>query len=269
MSRFRSIFLIVNTKTLLVMIAAVASTYFCLQFGLIADFPLTLIATAVVFPIVFSIGNAYKRREAALDEYGSIKANGRAIFLASRDWLEESNSDRLEKCRKLMEQLLADCRTLFSQPISEMEKNEAAVYATFSSLSIFIRDDLRKQGLASGECSRCNQYLSKMLIAFENVKHVYQYRTPRTLRAFSDLFIVMLPPLYGPFFAHEALAYSPALGFVMPALFALILVSLDNIQDHLENPFDQIGEDDVMINAEKFATRLRAYEEPAWQNPDS
>jgi hypothetical protein len=34
------------------------------------------------------------------------------------------------------------------------------------------------------------------------------------------------------------------------------LVSLDNIQEHLENPFDQIGEDDIMINAEAFLERL-------------
>jgi len=44
----------------------------------------------------------------------------------------------------------------------------------------------------------------------------------------------------------------------MPVLFAVILVSLDNIQAHLENPFDQIGQDDVMINDEKFVDRLQA-----------
>jgi len=42
----------------------------------------------------------------------------------------------------------------------------------------------------------------------------------------------------------------------MPVLFSVILVSLDNIQDHLENPFDQVGEDDVVINPEKFVARL-------------
>lgn len=42
----------------------------------------------------------------------------------------------------------------------------------------------------------------------------------------------------------------------MPVLFAVILLSLDNIQEHLENPFDQIGEDDVAINAEIFVERL-------------
>ena len=34
--------------------------------------------------------------------------------------------------------------------------------------------------------------------------------------------------------------------YVIPVLFNTILVSLDNIQEHLENPFDQIGEDDIV-----------------------
>ncbi|MDP6524707.1 MAG: hypothetical protein QGI24_03065 [Kiritimatiellia bacterium] len=42
----------------------------------------------------------------------------------------------------------------------------------------------------------------------------------------------------------------------MPVLFTTIPVSLDNIQEHLENPFDQIGEDDITINAERFVERL-------------
>jgi predicted membrane chloride channel (bestrophin family) len=37
----------------------------------------------------------------------------------------------------------------------------------------------------------------------------------------------------------------------MPVLYSFILVSLDNIQDHLENPFDEIGEDDISIDAEE------------------
>ncbi len=260
MSRLRSILLIVNLKTLLIVVLSIVSTYVCTQYGLVADFPLTLIATAVVFPIVFSIGNAYKRREAALDEYGAIKANGRAIYFAARDWIpdstEEQRQARLAECSRLLGDLLADCRALFSAPLKSIEQYEPPVYGRFSDLSIFVKEELRAQGLPSGECSRCNQYLSKMLIAFENVKHVYQYRTPRTLRAFSDLFIVLLPIVYGPFFAHEASEYASGLAYVLPALFALILVSLDNIQEHLENPFDQIGEDDVMINAEKYVRRL-------------
>ena len=45
---------------------------------------------------------------------------------------------------------------------------------------------------------------------------------------------------------------------MLPVLFTVILVSLDNIQEHLENPFDQVGEDDVVINAEKFVARFES-----------
>jgi predicted membrane chloride channel (bestrophin family) len=255
MATLRRILLIINVKTLVITALAVASTYLCWRFRVTADFPLALIATAIIFPIVFSIGGAYKRREVALSEYGSIKAHGRAIYFAARDWLETSDAGTQREIRDLLGDLLKACRKLFTEPRDAMPANEEAVYKVFSRISHFIKS-LRKKGLASGEASRCNQYLSKMIISFENVKHIYQYRTPRTLRAYSDVFIVVLPILYGPYFAQISADYAPGLRYLLPVLFTVILVSLDNIQEHLENPFDLVGEDDVAINAEKFVSRL-------------
>lgn len=256
MKKLKQILIIINLKTFIVTALAVASTYLCRRFEIIADFPMTLIATAVVFPIVFSISGAYKRRENALVKYSSLKAHGRAIYFATRDWLENSDAETQAKAKGLLGDFMVACRTLFAQPIEEMAKNEERVYAIFSRLSVFIKDDLRGKGLPSGEVSRCNQFLSKMIIAFEDIKHIYQYRTPRTLSAFSDFFVTVLPIVYGPYFAAVAKDYSTGLAYVMPVLFTTILVSLDNIQEHLENPFDQIGEDDIIINAEKFVARL-------------
>jgi hypothetical protein len=256
MKKLKQILIIINIKTIIVTALAVASTYFCRKFGVIANFPMTLIATAVVFPIVFSIGGAYKRRENALTKYSSIKAHGRAIYFASRDWLQNTDTGIQDKARNLMGDLLVACRDLFSMPESEMPQNEEKVYLIFSKLSEFIKNDLRGNGLPAGEVSRCNQFLSKMIIAFEDVKHIYQYRTPRTLSAFSDIFVTVLPVLYGPYFAYVAKDYTTGLAYVMPVIFTVILVSLDNIQEHLENPFDHIGEDDIVINAEKFVECL-------------
>jgi hypothetical protein len=45
--------------------------------------------------------------------------------------------------------------------------------------------------------------------------------------------------------------------FVTPVQFSIVLVSLDSTQDALENPFDQVGEDDILTNAEKFVERLK------------
>lgn len=258
MTHFKQVAIVINGKAILVAALAVASMLLCRHYGLMANFPLTLIATAVVFPIVFSINSAYKRRESALAAYGGVKAQGRAIYFAARDWLEDSDAETLAHIQRLLGDLLIDCRTLFHTPADRMQAEEDAVYRRFSDLSLFIKD-LRRQGLASGEVSRCNQYLSKMLFSFESLKHIYQYRTPVTLRSYSRIFIFILPILYGPYFVKIAQDYSHGLEFLMPILFALILVGLDNIQDHLENPFDQVGEDDIIINAEKFIARLASH----------
>lgn len=252
----KNIGLIINLKTFLIAAMSVAATALCLHFGIKGDFPFTIIATAVIFPIVFSIGGAYSRRENALDEYGTMKAHGRAMYFAARDWVEVSDDVSRVKLKGLLNNLFSETRNLFTAPQSEMRKNEEGVYRAFSALSRFIKTDLREKGLASGECSRCNQYLSKMMVGFENVKHIYQYRTPQTLRAFSDTFIFVLPFVYGPYFAHLAAESSTGIEYVMPIMFSVVLVALDNIQAHLENPFDQVGEDDIYINAEIFIERL-------------
>ncbi|MBN4082100.1 hypothetical protein JYT21_00190, partial [bacterium AH-315-B15] len=162
----------------------------------------------------------------------------------------------------LVSGFLHNFRTMFTSEQEDLVENEGKIYVNFSEFSLYIKEDLREEGLSSGECSRTNQYLQKMMVSFESIKHIYQYRTPRTLRAFSNLFIKILPVIYGPYFAWLALEKIPVasqgydLEYVVPVLLTMILVSLDNIQEHLENPFDQVGEDDITFNVEKFVDRL-------------
>ena len=42
----------------------------------------------------------------------------------------------------------------------------------------------------------------------------------------------------------------------MPILFAILLSSLANIQDQLEDRFDQFGEDDLIFNVEKYINSI-------------
>jgi hypothetical protein len=109
----------------------------------------------------------------------------------------------------------------------------------------------------SGEISRVSQYVSKMVIAFDNMKIIHNYRTPVTLRAYSKVFIYIFPIIYGPYFASTFADYSAQLEYVMPILYSFILVSLDNIQDHLENPFDDVGEDDIRIDTDDVFAQLK------------
>ncbi|MCB1628931.1 MAG: hypothetical protein KDI51_02920 [Xanthomonadales bacterium] len=252
----RKILLIINLNSLLITALSILSTWLCIRWNIRANFPLTLIATAVIFPIVFSISGAYKRRETALANYAQLKALGQALYLAARDWLTDPPPSTLTRARDSLGRLLAAVRVLLAADASQLRQHEAAVYASFAELSRFVREELRERGLVANEVSRCNQYLARMMVAFENCKHIYQYRTPRTLRAFSTVFICLLPILYGPYFAAAAADYAPQVSYAMPVLFSLVLVSLHNIQNHLENPFDGVGEDDISINVEAFLRRL-------------
>lgn len=245
---------VVNMKSVLISALAVLSTWLCMELHIRANFPLALIATAIVFPLVFSINTAYNRREKSLEEYGALKANGRALFLASRDWIE-ADDRRSAEVRDALMQLFAACRAMVMSPLSKRDPHETAVMSAFSRLSRFV-EAMRTAGLSATECSRLNQYIARMMTAFETIKHIHKYRTPRTLRAFSNFFILLLPVLYGPYFAYLTEEFAPALFFVMPILFALIFTGLANIQDDLENPFDLIGQDDVAIDPERYLATL-------------
>ena len=128
MDRIKKIFLVINVKSIIIAGLSILSTYICRQAELTAEFPLTLITIAIIFPVVFSISGAYKRREAALDDYGAIKAHGRAIYFATRDWLANSETTLTAEIRDLLGDLLNSCRTMFMSPVSEMEENEKVVY---------------------------------------------------------------------------------------------------------------------------------------------
>lgn len=243
--------IIFSPNVTVVAILSVISTYFCIQYEIYADFPLTIIGIAVVFPIVFSISTAYARREKALTHYANLKAHGRAIFFAIRDWNPNSEPKHLEELKYILKDLLKSIREMFLMDLKDSFPMERHVYAEFSEMSVFLNKG-PERGMPDSGVSRTNQYLSKMLDAFESMKHIYQYRTPVTLRAYSKIFVHVLPILYGPYFALLARGIPPLLFFVTPILFSITLVTLDNIQDHLENPFDMIGEDDVEINEDKF-----------------
>ena len=68
--------------------------------------------------------------------------------------------------------------------------------------------------------------------------------------------MILVPVIYGPYFAFSGEQYSSGLLYVMPILFSIALTALVNIQTQLENPFDQFGEDDVVFNTQRFIASL-------------
>lgn len=230
---------------------ALTITTLCHIYDLRANFPLNLIGIAVVFPIVFSINSAYQRRENALQQLSTMKAQGISLYFAIRDWPENDHAHHAHLVKCLLEDILNALKSFFLSDASEALIKEKTIYQKFSEISKII-NQLREHNVSGSEITRLHAYLSSMIQSFDNMKNIYYYRTPVTLRAYSKVFIYSFPIIYGPYFAFAFDEYAPGLAYVVPILYSFILVSLDNIQEHLENPYDLIGEDDIKIDVEAY-----------------
>ena len=243
MNALRQFFHIFDLQVLLISTLAVGATYFCVNHGLHSDLPSSLIAVAIVFPIVFSIGAAYQRREEALRSLSALRAGIAALYFAHRDWVIDSER-HAPRSQALGKELYEAVRRALMARVNERDDDSLKVYAAFSAYSRS-HEELRAAGVGPTEISRANNFLWSMMSAFETMRMIADYRTPGSLRAFSSIYLNLFPILYAPFYADIAARGGDVFGYGVAIAYACVLVGLNNIQDHLENPFDGIGEDDV------------------------
>jgi hypothetical protein len=239
-----------NYKTLIITSLSVATTFMCVKFNITAKFPDLLIGMAIVFPVVFSISSAFTRREFALQRFSEFKGHLISIYFAFKYWPFESSNSELTNKVKVEIHTIFSLFTMMLVSRETWKLNEKKIYEHFKNLSLNI-SELRSLNVQSGEISRVNQYISKIIISFDSMRSVHLYRTPIALRMFSRVFIYSFPLLYAPYFAEISKDYHPCLIYVMPLLYSFILISLNNIQEQLENPFDSIGVDDIIINVDE------------------
>src|SRR5262245_52353886 len=105
-----------------VVVMALVGTLICREVDLVMDLPADLVSIGVIFPLVFSIASAFTRREDALKNFASLKANAAALYFAHRDW--PAGEDGLgRQGARLIHDLLARLSHYFKVP--EPEKPEA------------------------------------------------------------------------------------------------------------------------------------------------
>lgn len=98
---------------------------------------------------------------------------------------------------------------------------------------------MKVHGLPGGEAHRLDQYVSKVQIAFEQLACLKEYRTPQVFRAFSRVYILLLPLMYGPYYCWLATETGGSIGLAMAfaCVLQLALAGLLNLMLGLEDPF--------------------------------
>jgi predicted membrane chloride channel (bestrophin family) len=248
---------LIDLHLISVLIASLVATAVCRELDFQLDLPSDIIGVAVIFPIVFSIAGAYDRREEALRNFASMKVNAIALYYAHRDWPTGPGGLGAEAA-ELVRQLLENLSEFFAAPAAKQGMLLHKTYRVYDQLSVS-HERMRDAGVSPTEISRVSLYLRDIMANFEVMRNYSLYRTPVALRAYSRLFVTVLPVFFAPYFAFEGYPDFKWVGFVMAALYSLVLVGLDNIQDQLENPYDGFGPDDLHLDvAEEYMQIITA-----------
>ena len=87
----------------------------------------------------------------------------------------------------------------------------------------------------------------------ENLHAIHMHRTPISLKAYCKLFIYIFPTIYAPVVIYNLGDLTPTwVAYFIVIITEFILISLYNIQNQLEYPFDKIGLDDIDLDSFKI-----------------
>ena len=96
---------------------------------------------------------------------------------------------------------------------------------------------------------RVFKYARDMHESIENLHGIHSHRTPISLMAYCEIFIYLFPVIYAPTIIFN-LGVSEAdwIAYLIVLVTQFILISLYNIQNQLEYPFDNVGMDDINLD---------------------
>ena len=215
------------------------------QINLKIDF--TIMSIAIVFPLVFSITSAYQRRQEAINIFAEFRnkiIDLTNIFYAVEK-IEKDDYDRLYRVLMEAQEILID---YLKKPNTKEEFN--ALRQKRKSILILI--DNYKGLFNEREKDSLIRVKNELFLTAEKIRGIKIHGTPISLRKYCLIFIYLSPLLYNSQLIVARTTVGADLEIIISLLFSLVvsfvLMALYNVQDYIENPFDQKGLDDLKID---------------------
>jgi hypothetical protein len=247
----------INYRTLISLIISVIATWICYKYNLVFDLDLTLISVAVVFPLVFTLGSAFQRREKALEHLGRAKgalASIKYCFSVSKN-IPDPEKDKIYS-------VVMNVKTQLIKFLYAKSDDKSNLNSSVGLIQEFITK--HRDSLGRSLSLRVYRLMRDVIMGIENSISIKVHRTPQSIRAYCELFIYIFPFYYAPTLIQnidapgsEEIIYSlpvPTVdndhAFIVYGLnfiISFILISLFNVQEQIENPFDQDGMDDIKL----------------------
>lgn len=232
---------IVDQRSLYISLLCIVVTWGCLRFGISYDVDLIIFSIAIIFPLVFTIREAFRRRQAAIRTLSTLKASISAFYFSLENSNKLSNAEKLEvhqMMNTLSDSFIKGLRDKHNAKIGPVREQIRTIYSYLDTA----RDSI--SGNASLKLTRLVQDIQESIEYLNGIKI---HGTPVSLRAYCLVFIYILPFIFSPTLVYNLASHPVWLVYALSVLHGFILMSLYNLQDHIEDPFDQIGLDDIKL----------------------
>ncbi|XP_065673436.1 uncharacterized protein LOC124819278 isoform X2 [Hydra vulgaris] len=244
----------INFMVFVQMAVAAVAVFVSKYFNLEIDVNVNLFVSPIVFPLAFSINTDFLRREKVLDDLANFKAAGMCWFFCMRDWRADSQLDIfwIKAVHKKLKSMMFYVREyLLTEKSSRRQVILKVMYENFSDANQLIECvRTSKLPLNSSLVTRALILLNSMCLAFERLRVIREYRSPRSIRAFNKVFIFLLPVVLSPYCVFVGRKknneWSP---YYISVLVAFVFSALQGVQDKLDNPFDGMSEDDINLSS--------------------
>ena len=113
-----------------------------------------------------------------------------------------------------------------------------------------------KKSVLGGTLQKAIRFLKDTIDSADNLIGIHNHRTPISLKAYCLIFIYIFPLIYTPTIINKIGVENPVwLTYFIVVLSEFILISLYNIQDQMEYPFDKEGLDDIDLDLFKLTRK--------------
>jgi predicted membrane chloride channel (bestrophin family) len=203
---------------------------------------LTLISIAMIFPLVFTIRGSFRRREKALEHLSEFRGTIKTLDYFFKSNLKLTEEDNIE----VSEILVKISNNLMSQ-LKNNSHETARLDGNIDELYEFVQR--HKENISSKREEKIFRLMQDLHETIENVHAINVHRTPISLKAYCLIFIYIFPLIYAPSIIYKVGAdRSVWITYFIVVLSQFILISLYNIQNQLEYPFDDKGMDDIQLD---------------------
>ena len=228
------------------MVISILTTFLAYYFNIIFQVDLTLLSIAIVFPLVFAIRGSFRRREKALNHLSKFRS-----ALQTVHYFVVSNAELSENSKEEMTDILVEISEESLLHLAKKTIKTTQLDEIIDKVQGFINS--REEIISSSLKDRIFKFMQDLHESIENLHAINIHRTPILLKAYCKFFIYIFPLIYAPAVIFNLGDYnSPIIAYAVVILTQFILISLYNIQDQLEYPFDADGPDDIQLENFRF-----------------